>query len=97
MMPWKTPLPVMLPATGSRLQFGHGDDAVEDAPTAGSRGRRSPLQFGHGDDAVEDPLLSSPLLSSPLGFNSATAMMPWKTRFGAAARDFAKASIRPRR
>src|SRR5437763_839645 len=63
------------------LQFGHGVDDVEDDPvTAAAKAVEFiVIQFGHGVDAVEDPG-GGPHQHRVLGsFNSATALMPWKT------------------
>jgi len=38
------------------LQFGHGDEAVEDGRVFEDLARGNVLQFGHGDEAVEDLL-----------------------------------------
>jgi len=62
----------------SSLQWGHGDEAVEEAdrpprPIASSR-----LQWGHGDEAVEE-LHGDVYQYASSGFNGATAMKPWKS------------------
>jgi|SRR6185437_1871436 len=63
----------------SRLQFGHGGDAVETRNSARPLTTPSRLQFGHGGDAVEtEELMSYPIKQSC--FNSATAVMPWRPR-----------------
>jgi len=37
------------------LQWGHGDEAVEEADALGPAGKGSAmLQWGHGDEAVEE-------------------------------------------
>jgi len=62
------------------LQWGHGDEAVED--TAWKRlclAKLYELQWGHGDEAVEDAVDAASLHPFCLGFNGATAMKPWKT------------------
>src|SRR5438876_12322557 len=79
------------------LQFGHGGEAVENL----GRRERTPdawrLQFGHGGEAVENHK-NTVLTHQVLGFNSATAVRPWKTARDAADRGrAAEASIRPRR
>ena len=38
------------------------------------------LQFGHGGDAVENEAQLKELNQATGGFNSATAVMPWKTQ-----------------
>jgi len=44
----------------SRLQWGHGDEAVEEE-RVGPRCRRrcAELQWGHGDEAVEEAVIAS--------------------------------------
>jgi len=80
MKPWKTARPLAIMMSAASLQFGHGDEAVEDlALQAFGRAVVPRLQFGHGDEAVEDYRALDPA-PDPLGrFNLATAMKPWKT------------------
>jgi len=59
------------------LQWGHGDEAVEEAELASHAPGRKRLQWGHGDEAVEEQRPSSSPAESPC-FNGATAMKPWK-------------------
>ena len=63
----------------AELQWGHGDEAVEELSATTGQGRNA-LQWGHGDEAVEEVRheASNPRVLS--GFNGATAMKPWKTR-----------------
>ena len=61
MKPWKR-LSEILPFSQYRLlQWGHGDEAVEEV----GRGvladrRRGQLQWGHGDEAVEETMSTTP-------------------------------------
>ncbi len=55
MTPWKTSRGHQDGPRGSELQWGHGDDAVEDADAVNHAvAEHNALQWGHGDDAVED-------------------------------------------
>src|SRR5947199_154503 len=81
LMPWRTVQGAEAVAKAVSLQFGHGFDAVEDLARqrVGHRGYDG-LQFGHGFDAVEDTRFRSAAAAGPrLRFNSATALMPWRT------------------
>jgi len=40
--------------TEAELQWGHGDEAVEETDTPTSRPLWESLQWGHGDEAVEE-------------------------------------------
>ena len=60
------------------LQFGHGGDAVENAPTTPAAAKPGNLQFGHGGDAVENASRPRCAFRRRKRFNSATAVMPWK-------------------
>ena len=63
------------------LQWGHGDEAVEEVSRrmASLPGLKL-LQWGHGDEAVEE-IDAIRLISRPVArFNGATAMKPWKRR-----------------
>ena len=66
----------------SRLQFGHGDDAVEnnDSPSHLDTSDIKSLQFGHGFTAVENKEGEVWYVGGDGDeLNSATAVMPWKT------------------
>ena len=54
MRPWKTLRDGITLPTPSRLQWGHGDEAVEDGSEDESGNVKLSLQWGHGDEAVED-------------------------------------------
>jgi len=57
MKPWKRPhqAPVGGPTKG--LQWGHGDEAVEEAANQLLITPRVKLQWGHGDEAVEEAVI----------------------------------------
>jgi len=61
------------------LQFGHGGEAVEDMARPTKKSALAQLQFGHGGEAVEDAEIEGGRNVTKLGFNSATAVKPWKT------------------
>ena len=63
----------------SFLQFGHGCDAVENTQLEGLAQKYERLQFGHGCDAVENGWGGGRRTQPLRTFNSATAVMPWKT------------------
>src|SRR4051794_1395018 len=80
MKPWKTYSRQGCAGEPQRLQWGHGDEAVEDRTWPGSGARRTTrLQWGHGDEAVEDWRSTRGASSRAGRFNGATAMKPWKT------------------
>ncbi len=80
------------------LQFGHGAEAVENYIAQCGKTQRDKLQFGHGAEAVENAPPSLPSTARPRGFNSATALRPWRTAAVQAAEEgVVDASIRPRR
>ncbi len=60
------------------LQWGHGDEAVEESATVTSWGAMLSLQWGHGDEAVEEYGVSRVFHAWCSRFNGATAMKPWK-------------------
>ena len=62
-----------------KLQWGHGDEAVEEAAAMYVSERPSWLQWGHGDEAVEDARSPTSRHAARLRFNGATAMKPWKS------------------
>ena len=65
------------------LQWGHGDEAVEEACGCETSLRANGwLQWGHGDEAVEERSNRGSFAVTESGFNGATAMKPWKRRAG---------------
>ena len=80
------------------LQWGHGDEAVEEVQS--TREDRLPchvLQWGHGDEAVEEERVDQ-AIKEEQRFNGATAMKPWKSiQARAVCRSECKASMGPRR
>ncbi len=54
MRPWRTSLLVAPTIKRSKLQCGHGDEAVENSGSGGGSNCHTPLQCGHGDEAVEN-------------------------------------------
>src|SRR5437667_81741 len=62
-----------------RLQWGHGDHAVDDSAPVGEEPSLVKRPRGHGDHAVDD-LRARPWRSaSRRRFNGATAITPWMT------------------
>ena len=59
MKPWKSEWNGNAYATGDALQWGHGDEAVEEATWGIKRAPSVMLQWGHGDEAVEELLLQA--------------------------------------
>ena len=98
MRPWKTGRASYTVRVKLLLQWGHGDEAVEDNRIIRIRQFNALLQWGHGDEAVEDPEVQGSKGALEGGFNGATAMRPWKTmvRGGEEAGPFF-ASMGPRR
>ena len=78
-MPWKTSGSTRSAPRPAKLQFGHGGDAVENDKQSFPLTAVHVLQFGHGGDAVENARRPLPKRLLAGGFNSATAVMPWKT------------------
>src|SRR5271157_5414034 len=60
------------------LQWGHGDEAVEETTTAEMGWGTHELQWGHGDEAVEEVAAWPRKRAGRRRFNGATAMKPWK-------------------
>src|SRR5208282_3473736 len=55
MKPWKRRgVPFHVERNRPMLQWGHGDEAVEERSWEPARTRRELLQWGHGDEAVEE-------------------------------------------
>jgi len=55
MKPWKSPGIFEACALNSQLQWGHGDEAVEELAGGAVIFSPATLQWGHGDEAVEEP------------------------------------------
>ena len=53
MKPWKSARP-HVHAVNSWLQWGHGDEAVEEVAVPTVANAETTLQWGHGDEAVEE-------------------------------------------
>ena len=78
--PWRTFLIRVTPDEFTELQFGHGVEAVENSNYTGFIWRGIyELQFGHGVEAVENHYARRRHGRRGLGFNSATALKPWRT------------------
>jgi len=60
------------------LQWGHGDEAVEEKMSRPAAIGSTPLQWGHGDEAVEELIAMGYAANQLQSFNGATAMKPWK-------------------
>ena len=54
MKPWKSGNISGSAAGLTALQWGHGDEAVEEADALGLSRTQAQLQWGHGDEAVEE-------------------------------------------
>ena len=54
MKPWKSSSRTPESATHCVLQWGHGDEAVEEQQPHAGVGDPLALQWGHGDEAVEE-------------------------------------------
>src|SRR5438128_1112547 len=79
MTPWRTHREKPQTVRVTRLQCGHGDDAVENAMVRCVPRSTKELQCGHGDDAVENQAILRRKRLRTLCFNAATAMTPWRT------------------
>ena len=73
-------LEAMSAARSAALQWGHGDEAVEELGSQILIQYYDLLQWGHGDEAVEEPRGGGIRTVAPESFNGATAMKPWKRR-----------------
>src|SRR5208282_2632316 len=80
MKPWKSAMVLHADGTLSTLQWGHGDEAVEELSKPFHRFPQRSLQWGHGDEAVEEEEGFRGAGGERPGFNGATAMKPWKRR-----------------
>jgi len=54
MKPWKRDQPCFRRDPPHSLQWGHGDEAVEETEPMWLGGPATRLQWGHGDEAVEE-------------------------------------------
>ena len=54
MKPWKSKRLEIIQDRGYKLQWGHGDEAVEEALAVVVISPCIMLQWGHGDEAVEE-------------------------------------------
>ena len=80
------------------LQWGHGDEAVEEVLIRNGWRTTEALQWGHGDEAVEELVVDTQDSFALSGFNGATAMKPWKSgRTVEQGRNALAASMGPRR
>ena len=82
MKPWKRRSMARQHGRPVLLQWGHGDEAVEEYASCGATARLAcRLQWGHGDEAVEESgSARSQADGRRMRFNGATAMKPWKRR-----------------
>ena len=78
MKPWKRSRVKAALAEPWALQWGHGDEAVEERRHRRVKRRRRWLQWGHGDEAVEELGRRVAGVRPERGFNGAKAMKPWK-------------------
>ena len=78
MKPWKSYEGAENDPENQQLQWGHGDEAVEEASRFHSGGDALRLQWGHGDEAVEECRRPERSKRRVRRFNGATAMKPWK-------------------
>ena len=54
MKPWKSEVRTAAVLFANALQWGHGDEAVEESSVNIAIRTSSVLQWGHGDEAVEE-------------------------------------------
>ena len=54
MKPWKSEIRAMVVMDLDMLQWGHGDEAVEESGYKPEDDEVDELQWGHGDEAVEE-------------------------------------------
>ena len=54
MKPWKSTASPRVSQAAPPLQWGHGDEAVEESVDFYGNVVFNPLQWGHGDEAVEE-------------------------------------------
>jgi len=98
MKPWKSDAQRGTGRAERVLQWGHGDEAVEEAIIGIGAGSPRTLQWGHGDEAVEEKARGPADSGVASGFNGATAMKPWKRKGqGPKRSSTASASMGPRR
>ncbi len=67
MKPWKSITETRGMAEARTLQWGHGDEAVEEQRAGPSYHAAVPLQWGHGDEAVEEGPPPGPFGAEDLG------------------------------
>ena len=60
MKPWKSPPLDTINQPPLTLQWGHGDEAVEEKTPDTMAGMLNMLQWGHGDEAVEEGANAAP-------------------------------------
>ena len=65
-------------AHAKKLQWGHGEGAVEEARACALTEHGQRLQWGHGEGAVEERAQRATAPTISTGFNGATAREPWK-------------------
>ena len=78
MKPWKRIEPSTTTSSMESLQWGHGDEAVEEYAGLAQQCKAQLLQWGHGDEAVEENQVRQIPSRLSQCFNGATAMKPWK-------------------
>src|SRR5271157_3655274 len=79
MKTWKSPTyhAVSCP-NASTLQWGHGDEDVEENPKFRNINLKLQLQWGHVDEDVEENRRLPFVAPGLMGFNGATSMKTWK-------------------
>ena len=66
MKPWKSQNPAGQASQRQWLQWGHGDEAVEEPESHRKQWlAANALQWGHGDEAVEEPAAGTGLSPAP--------------------------------
>src|SRR5208282_4268700 len=80
MKPWKRIAVLKAAEDQIWLQWGHGDEAVEENRIQDSAESFYLLQWGHGDEAVEESQSQRRKRHERKCFNGATAMKPWKRK-----------------
>ena len=78
MKPWKSIRQSSSASPRFELQWGHGDEAVEEESWLILVPPARTLRWGHGDEAVEESGNWYSVYYGYMGFNGATAMKPWK-------------------
>ena len=67
MKPWKSSRIWRPCSPRQRLQWGHGDEAVEEGGGATTIAQQTQYQWGHGDEAVEEGPPPGPFEAKDLG------------------------------